>query len=166
MFVASFFRLIRLLVTSVVCSLPIYLGSSGVVTASEVVLGLAFFVFVVVTGMDTYRFSISFWKIQDYLIGQLLPLFLYIGLGFLTCLTARPVVFNRIFLPLRFAGCFRLRTLPSIVVVGLILVVIVTALRFLGARAGRLEAMEEAMAEVEAGVTATEAEEPESAFLP
>lgn len=142
MFAALFFRLFVLLVTSVVCSLPIYLGNAGVIT-SEGVLVLAFIAFVVATGIDTYRFSFAFWEIQDYFIGQLLPLLLYIALGFLTYLTFQPVVFNRIFLPLRFAGCFHLRTIESIAVVGLVFIVIVTGLRFLGAWAGRLEATEE-----------------------
>ena len=137
MFVALFFRLIVLLITSVVCSLPIHLGNAGVIATSEGVLVLAFSVFVIVTGIDAYRFSFTFWKIQDYFTGQLLPLLLYIALGFLTCLTFRPAVFNRIFLPLRFANCFQLETIESIVVVGLGLIVVVTGLRFLGARAGR-----------------------------
>lgn len=137
MFVALFFRLIVLLITSVVCSLPIHLGNAGVIATSEGVLVLAFSVFVIVTGIDAYRFSFTFWKIQDYFTGQLLPLLLYIALGFLTCLTFRPAVFNRIFLPLRFANCIQLTTIESIVVVGLGFIVIVTGLRFLGARAGR-----------------------------
>lgn len=137
MFAALFFRLLVLLITSAVCSLPIQLGNAA---TSEGVLALAFFAFVIAIGIDTYRFSFALWKIQDYFIGQLLPLFLYIALGLWTCRTFRPVVFNRIFLPLRFAGCFHLTTMESIVVVGLVFIVIVTGLRFLGAQAGRSDA--------------------------
>ena len=161
MFIALFFRLLRLLVTSAICSLPIHLGNAGVITTNEGVLILSFFAFVIVTSIDAYRFSFSFWRTQDYFIGQLLPLLLYIALGFLTCLTFQPVVFNRIFLPLRFAGCLHLRTIESIVVVGLGFIGLVTGLRLLGARAGRLAAMKEGEDEDE-----DENEEPKRTFSP
>jgi len=133
---ALFFRLLRLLITSVICSLPIYLGVAEKVTNKGILL-LSFIAFVIVTGIDVYHFSFAYYKIRDYYLGQLLPLVIYIVMGFLTCLMFRPFVFNRVFLPLRFAGFFGMRTIESIVVVGIILIVILTALRFFRAKAGR-----------------------------
>lgn len=135
MLLSLFSRLLRLVGTSVICSLPIYLGTAGIM-ADKGVLFLSFITFVIATGIDTYLFSFVFYKIRDYFLGQLLPLVIYIVMGFLTCLIFQPVVFNRIFLPLRFAGCFGMRTIESIAVIGIAFIVIVTVLRFLGARSG------------------------------
>ncbi len=128
-----FFRLLRFVITSVICSVPIYLGTAGIME-DKGVLFLSFIAFVIATGIDTYRFSFDFYKIWDYFLGQLLPLVIYIVMGFLTCLIFQPVVFNRIFLPLRFAGCFGMITIESISVIGVAFIVIVTAMSFLGAR--------------------------------
>ncbi len=135
MLASVFFRLLRLLGTSLLCSLPIYLGAAGII-ADKGVLFLSFIAFVIATGIDAYRFSFAFYKIRDYFFGQLLPLVIYIVMGFLTCLIFKPVVFNRIFLPLRFAGSFGMTTIKSIAVIGIAFIVMVTALRFFGARSG------------------------------
>lgn len=130
------FRLLRLVITSILCSLPIYLQYVGTIP-DNVILFLSFIAFVIATGIDTYRFSSIFWKIQGYYFGQLLPLGIYIILSFLTCLVFPPAVFNRIFLPLRFAGGFGMRTIESIGLISIVVIVIVTILRFFGARTGR-----------------------------
>lgn len=132
-----FSRLLRLVITSVICSLPIHLAAAGIM-ADKVVLFLSFIAFVIATGIDAYRFSFSFYEIQDYFLGQLLPLVIYIVMGSLTCLVFRPVVFNRIFLPLRFAGGFGMRTIESIIIISVLFIVIVTVIRIIGARLGRL----------------------------
>ena len=132
-----FFRLLRLVITSILCSLPIYLGYLVTITNNGI-LFLSFIAFVIATGIDAYRFSFAAWKIQDYFLCRLLPLVMYIVMGFLTCLVFPPVVFNRIFLPLRFAGCFGMKTIESIPVIGIAFIVIVTVLRFFGARSGYL----------------------------
>ncbi len=137
MLLSLFFRLLRLIISSVICSLPIYLGYL-VTIPDNAILFLSFIAFIIATGTDAYHFSFAFWKIQDYYLGQLLPLVIYIVVGFLTCLIFPPVVFNRIFLPLRFAGCFGMRTIVSIPIVSMAFIVIVTTLRFFGARAGHL----------------------------
>ena len=137
MLLSVFFRLSKLLITSIICSLPIYLGYLEVITDNGI-LFLSFLAFVVAISVDAYRFSFTFWEIQDYCLGQLLPLVIYIAMGFLTCLIFQPVVFNRIFLPLRFARCFGMRTIESIAIVAIAVIVIVTVLRFLGARSGYL----------------------------
>ncbi len=137
MLLSVFFRLSRLLITSIICSLPIYLGYLEVITDNGI-LFLSFLAFVVAISVDAYCFSFTFWEIQDYCLGQLLPLVIYIAMGLLTCLISRPVVFNRIFLPLRFAGCFGMRTIESIAIVAIAVIVIVTVLRFFGARSGYL----------------------------
>ena len=132
-----FFRLLRLIITSVICSLPIYLKYLVTISDNAILL-LSFILFVVAIGIDAYFFSFDFWKIQDYYFGHLLPLVIYIAMGFLTCLSFKPVVFNRIFLPLRFAGCFGMKTIESIVIVSMAVIVIVTVLRFFRARSGHL----------------------------
>lgn len=132
-----FSRLLRLMITSIICSLPIYLGYL-VTIPDNGILFLSFITFVVITGDEAYRFSFDYWEIKHYYIGQLLPLVIYIVMGFLTCWLFTPVVFNRIFLPLRFAGCFGMRTIESIAVISVVFIVIVTALRFGGARSGYL----------------------------
>ncbi|MBQ9097326.1 MAG: hypothetical protein IJY55_02895 [Clostridia bacterium] len=136
MLLSLFFRVLRLMITSILCSLPIYLEYVGTIP-DNVILFLSFVAFMAATGIDACRFSSAFWKIQDYYLGQLLPLVIYIIMGFLTCLLFQPVVFNRIFLPLRFAGGFGMRTIESIVYVAITIIIIVTILRFFGARLGR-----------------------------
>ena len=133
-----FSRFLRILITSMICSLSICLGISGIIN-DKGVLFLSFITFIIVTGIDGYHFSFVFWKIRDYFLGQLLPLVIYICMGFLTCLIFRPVVFNRMFLPLRFAGCFEIRTHESIAIIGIVFIIIVTVLRFIGARLGYLQ---------------------------
>ena len=137
MLFSAFFRLLSLLTASILCSLSIYLAYTGIITDNGILL-LSFIAFIITTGVEAYRFSFVFWKKEDYFLGQLLPLVVYIIMGFLTCLLLPPVVFNRIFLPLRFAGCFGMRTNESIIVIGIVLIVIVTVLRFFGARSGYL----------------------------
>ncbi len=137
MLTALFFRLLRFFITGVICSLPIYLGYLIEITDNGILL-LSFIAFVVAISFDAYNFSFDFWEIQDYYLGQLLPLVIYIVMGIPTYLLFQPVVFNRIFLPLRFAWVFGMGTMESIVIVSIPVVVIVTVLRFFGARAGRL----------------------------
>ncbi len=137
MLLASFFRLLRFLITSVACSLPIYLANYTVITDNGILL-LSFIAFVLLTCIDAYRFSFDYWERVDYYLGILLPLLIYIIISFLFWLVFPPAVFNRIFLPLRFALCFGMKTIESIVIVGIAFIVIVTVLRFFGARAGRL----------------------------
>ncbi len=132
-----FFRLLRLMITSIICSLPIYLGYL-VTIPDNGILFLSFFAFVIAIGFNTYIFSFDFCEMKYYYIGLLLPLVIYIVMGFLACLCFPPVVFNRIFLPLRFAGCFGMRTIESIAVISVVFIVMVTALRFWGARSGYL----------------------------
>lgn len=137
MLVSLFFRLLRFLITGIICSLPIYFDSLGVVKDNGI-LFISFMAYVFIMGYDTYNFSFTFWEKKHYYLGLLLPLGIYIIMGFLTCLFLPPVVFNRIFLPLRFAGGFGLRTIESIPVISMIIIVVLTVLRFFGARAGRL----------------------------
>jgi len=137
MLLSLFYRLLRLIITSIICSLPIYLGYFVSIQDKGILL-LSFIAFVVATGIDTYYFSFTFWKIRDYYLGLLLPLVIYNVMGFLTCLVSRPIVFNRIFLPLRFAGCFGMRTIESIVVISMVFILIVTVIRFFGAKSGHL----------------------------
>ena len=136
MLLSLFFRLLRLMITSVLCSLPIYIGYL-VEDADNIILFVSFVAFIIAIGIDTCRFSSAFWKIRDFYLGQLLPLVIYAVIGFITCLIFPPVVFNRIFLPLRFAGGFGITTMVSIWIVSAIIIAIVTILRFFGARAGR-----------------------------
>ncbi len=136
MLLSLFFRVLRLMITSVLCSLPIYIGYL-VEDADNVILFVSFVAFIIAIGIDTCRFSSAFWKIRDFYLGQLLPLGIYSFMGFLTCLLFPPVVFNRIFLPLRFAGGFGIKTIGSIGIISIIVIVLVTVVRFFGARAGR-----------------------------
>lgn len=130
------FRWLRLMITSVLCSLPIYL-EYVVVISDNLILFLSFIAFAIAVGIDAYQFSSIYWKRQAYYVGQLSPLVVYSVVGFVTCLIFPPTVFNRIFLPLRFAGCFGMQTMGSIVLVSIIVIMLVTGLRFCGARAGR-----------------------------
>ena len=136
MLLSLFFRVLRLIITSVFCSLPIYIGYL-VEGADNVILFISFVAFMTATGIDACRFSSAFWKIRDFYLGQLLPLVIYAVMGFITCLLFPPVVFNRIFLPLRFAGGFGIATMVSIWIVSAIIIAIVAVLRFFGAKAGR-----------------------------
>ena len=131
-----FFRLLRIIITSAICSLPIYIGYV-VEEADNVILFVSFIAFMIAIGIDTYRFSSAFWKIRDFYWGQLLPLVIYVVMGFITCLIFPPAVFNRIFLPLRFAGGFEITTMVSVWIVSAIIIVIVTVLSFFGSKAGR-----------------------------
>ncbi len=144
--IAFFLRLLRLFITSVLCSLPIHLVrvadliliSGKVLFTDRVILALSFIAFIIAIGIDAYRFSFVFFNIRDYFLGQLLPLVTYIAAGFLICLNFPPVVFNRIFLPLRFVYFFGMKTIESIGIVALALLLLITVLRLLGARSGRL----------------------------
>ena len=123
------------MISSIVCSLPIYLVYMMTIKNSIILL-VSFVIFVFVIGFDAYRFSYFFWEKKDYFLGQLLPVFIYMVMGFLTCLIFKPVVFNRIFLPLRFAGCIGITTIKSIGIVSIVLMIFVSILSFLGARSG------------------------------
>ena len=136
MLLALFFRFLRYLVTGIICSLPIYLVYLEAVT-DNTILFLSLLAFIILIIIDTYQFSFDFWEINHYFLGLLLPLVIYIVLGFLTCMFFPPVVFNRIFLPLRFAWAFGMRTIESIPVVSGGIIAIVTVMRFFVARAGR-----------------------------
>lgn len=135
MILSIFFRLLRLVITSVLCSLPIYLGYMGTINDSGI-LFISFIAFIIATGVDAYKFSFSFWELRDYWIGQIIPLAIYVIMGFLTCLLFSPVVFNRIFLPLRFADAFGMTTSESIAIMAVTILIIVSVLRFFGARTG------------------------------
>ncbi|MBR2471671.1 MAG: hypothetical protein IKB55_03200 [Clostridia bacterium] len=58
-------------------------------------------------------------------------------MGLLTCLIFPPAVFNRIFLPLRVAGCLGMNTIESVIFISIAIIVMVTGLRFVGAISGR-----------------------------
>lgn len=135
MILAVFSRLLKLVFTSIICSLFIYLGNFLTIS-DKGILFLSFVTFGVAISIDSYCFSFDFYRIWDYFVGQLLPLVIYIVMGFLTCLAFNPIVFNRIFLPLRFAGCFGMRTIESIAVMGIAFIAIVAVFRFFGARSG------------------------------
>ena len=137
MVTSVFFRLLRFLIMSVACSLPIYIGYFGIITDDGILL-LAFLLFVVVMGVDTYRFSFTFWRRKHYYLGLLIPLFLYFIIGVLVWLVFPPFVFNRIFLPLRLALGLGLSTLGSIGIVAIGLTAMLTIVRFLAAKAGRV----------------------------
>ncbi len=131
------YRVLRFFLTSIACSLPIYLGY--VIKISDYgILYISFLLFILATGIEAYRFSFLFWQIQDFYFGQLIPLGIYAFTGFLGSLVFPPVVFNRIFLPLRFAGCFGLKTTESVWVISLVFAGITAILRFFGARAGHV----------------------------
>ena len=137
MLASVFFRLLKLIFTSIICSLPIFLEQLAPIKPIGILL-LSFIAFVVIIGHEAYSFSFEFYNIQDYYVGLLLPFVIYSVLGFSTCLLFKPIVFNRIFLPLRFAGSFGIRTNESIVIVSIVMLAIITILRIFGARAGRI----------------------------
>ncbi len=130
-------RSLRFFITSIICSLPIFIGQLLSITDNGI-LFFSFIVFAIEIGIDSYHFSFVFLGIENYCFYQLLPLVIYLITGFFTCLLFPPFIFNRIFLPLRFAGIFGMSTIASIAITSIIFIVIVTVLRFFGARAGRL----------------------------
>ena len=133
--VSLFIRLIRLMITSIICSLPIYFGYVVTISDNNILL-LSFVFFIVLTGIDAYRFSFNFWKIRDCFSGIILPVVVYDFLGFITVLSFKPVIFNRIFLPLRFADCFGMKTGESVLIISICVIVMVTVLSFIGSRMG------------------------------
>ena len=137
MLLSLFLRFLKLLITSTICSLPIYLGYMTSISDSGILI-LSFILFIAAVSYDAYFFSFDFWKMKDYYLGLLLPFVIYIAMGFLTCLLPSPVVFNRIFLPLRFAGYLGISTMESIIAVSIVMLGLITILRFHGAKSGRL----------------------------
>lgn len=137
MLLSLFSRWLRLMITGVVCSLPLYLKYMMTLN-NNIIIFISLLIFVSVIGFDAYRFSYMFWKKRDYLLGQILPLLTYIITAYLTCMVFKPIVFNRIFLPLKFAECFGMKNVVSIGIVSAVLMIIVTILSFFGARAGYL----------------------------
>jgi hypothetical protein len=129
-------RLLSVFVISIVCSVPVSLNGVFNISDNDV-LFISFMMFVLIMGIDAYNFSYNFWMNEDYFKGQLLPFVIYVCLAYFTCLTFRPVVFNKLFLPLRFARAFGLSTVESITVISLVLIILITVLRFLGMRSAK-----------------------------
>ena len=137
MWLSLLFRFLKIVVAGVICSLPIYLRYIMPISDNAILI-ISFTAFMIVTCYDSYKFSKVFRKRKDYYYGLLLPLLIYIFLGVLTRLFFPPIVFNRIFLPLRFAGLFGLETLQSIFIFSVINIGIVTIARTLGVKKGLL----------------------------
>lgn len=137
MVLALFLRLLKLMAISFVCSLFIHFTNAEMFSG-QLTLVLSLVLFLLIEIFEAYKFSYKFWKIQDYFLGILLPEVIYAGLALLTCWVGTPVLFNRFFLPLRFANCFGFHTKWSIVIVGSVFIVLIAATYFIAARAGRV----------------------------
>ena len=128
-------RLLKILITSIICSLAIYLGFFIAIPDNGILL-LSFLAFVATTGINVYCFTFDYWE-KKYFLDQFLPYVIYIVMGFLTYLFLPLYVFNRIFLPLRFAGCFGYRISESIAITSAAFVVIIIAIRLIGVWRGK-----------------------------
>ena len=137
MLLSVIFRMLRIIITSIVCSLPIFLLELISIRDSGV-LFISFLAFVIASGIDAYFFSVCYWKRIDYFYGQLIPLVIYIIVALCVYHLFQPIVFNLLFLPFRFLESFGFRTIESIFVIALFLIIIITILRFLGVRTAKI----------------------------
>ncbi len=130
-------RTLKLFFFGLVCSLPIYLEYFTSIPVKGI-LFLSFFAFLIATGIDTYCFSFDYWEKRYFFIGTILPLAIYFMMSIVTYLLFPPVIFNRIFFPLRVALICEISTRNSIAVAFAVLLVVISLIRMLGARLGRM----------------------------
>lgn len=164
-------RVLRLIGMGIISSLPIFI-SSFVSFTGEQVLAVSGAIFLVLYGIDSFLFSYTFWKPEDYFIGQLLPLVIYTGCAYATFFLAKARFFNSLFLTFRCAEIFKIeynkgtlqymKTFDSIAAVCVALIIIATILRLIGSHFGKkiFEEMEAELFEIEA----FEEETPEEAI--
>lgn len=140
MFISATSRFLQLFVTGVIPStiLCVLRFVKGEVPDSGI-LFLSFVVFIILVGIDAFRFSVIFWKKEDYFIGQLLPFIIYFLFAIMIYGLSSPWILNVLFLPLRFFECFGVKTIYSILISGGVLILIITVLRCVGAYIGKTE---------------------------
>lgn len=138
MFISAASRFLRLFITGVIPSTILCLlrfvkdevPDSGI-------LFLSFVVFTILVGFDAFRFSVIFWKKEDYFMGQLLPFIIYFLFAIMVYGLSFPWLLNILFLPLRFFECFGVKTIYSILISSGVLILIITVLRCVGAYIGK-----------------------------
>lgn len=140
MFISMTSRFLRLFITSVIISMVFFLlRFIKVEIPDSGILFFAFVAFNVLVGFDAFVFSVTFWKKEDYFIGQLLPCIIFLLLAIMLYMLSIPWLLNAFFLPLRFFECFSVRTIFSMLISGGILLLIITSLRIAGAYIGKRE---------------------------
>ncbi len=140
MFISIASRFLRLFITSIIISMVFFLlRFIKVEIPDSGILFFAFVAFNVIVGFDAFMFSITFWKKEDYFIGQLLPCIIFLLLAIMVYMLSVPGLLNAFFLPLRFFECFYIKTIFSMLISGGILLLIVTILRIAGVYTGKRE---------------------------
>ncbi len=140
MFISIASRFLRLFITSVIISMVFFLlRFIKVEIPDSGILFFAFVAFNVIVGFDAFMFSITFWKKEDYFIGQLLPCIIFLLLAIMVYMLSVPGLLNAFFLPLRFFECFYIKTIFSMLISGGILLLIITILRIAGVYTGKRE---------------------------
>ncbi len=132
MIISVLLRVLKLIITGVLCSSIITLSES--IASKEGLFYISFLAYLTVFGIDAYRFSYHFWKTRDYYFGQLIPLLIYTGLAILMHYLFEAEVFNTFFLHFRFAEVFTLKTIASIMIVALVLIYTSAHLRHIGSK--------------------------------
>ena len=125
------FRFLKLFIISIVSSLP-FLVLQVVNIQIGIILLISFLIFLALTGYDAYYFRFEYFEKWDYLKGMIIPYLLLFGACLFTFFKGISVLFNTLFLPFRFAECFGLKTLLSVIVVFVFLLVITSVLALLG----------------------------------
>lgn len=133
-----FFRIMGIAVSGFISSLPMFAVTFFDLPISATgMLAISFSLFVIFSCFESYRFSFAYWKWYDYFIGQFLPFIIYMLIGAGALHIVSPYIFNRIFLPLRFAQCLGFSSEKYIFVSTFIALVFVTVLRIIGAYQGK-----------------------------
>ncbi len=129
-------RTLKVLSTSVACSLPVILREVTTISDKSILL-ISFFAFLAVTVINIYKSAAFHKRTKHFYVKKLLPLCIYFLLGAVAYLIIEPNVFNMIFLPLRFAESFSLKTIESIIVVAILIILATIVSNKMGAKAGK-----------------------------
>lgn len=131
-------RTVKLLIISVISSLPFALIQVRAIDV-EVLFLISFAVFLLLTVRDAYVFPFDFWEEVGIVRGVLLPYICLFGLSLICFSTCSSFIFNFLFLPLRFAENFELKTVTSMISVFAFVLIVALAVSSFGYRAAKKE---------------------------
>ncbi len=129
-------RTVKLLIISVISSLPFAI-MQVIRIDSKVTILISFILFLLLAARDAYVFSYNSWEETGAFEGVILPYLFVLCISIICFFTLPAFIFNFILLPIRFAECFGVKTIISIVIISLFMGLFSWAISLLGYRTAK-----------------------------
>lgn len=132
MIISVLLRTIRFFLISIIISSVFTIAGIFIPPDEMSVLLISYIIFIIVMSVDIFGFSCFFNQKKDVFLGIVFPYIIYAMLSFIGYKLFKPFVFNFMFLPLRTAEFYNIKSIFSIIIMHIITFIIVCVMSIFG----------------------------------